>query len=337
LSISSVTSTIDFDVDGRHVGDLRVKWSDNTVPLGYHPVPVVSLRSGHGPVVLLIGGTHGDEFEGPAALMRLVADLKLDDIKGQIIILPALNAPAVTGAHRVSPLDGINLNRAFPGDAKGSITEQIACYVETELLPRADYAIDLHSGGKASFFQPCTLATRTKDKALYASNIALAEAFGLPLVWVLGGFNDDRSLNSAAERARVPMIATELGGGGGVNPEITDDTEAGLYRALMHAGVFAAKTVLAAKTTDNVRLHKVEIKSISHSLYAIGEGVFDRKVAAGERVTAGQVAGWLHYVSEPRRQSEIIEFKHDGYVLAHTERGYVKRGDMLVLLVQDTE
>lgn len=318
------------------MGDLRVKWSDNTVPLGYHPVPVVSIRNGHGPVVLLIGGTHGDEFEGPAALMRLTTDLKPDDIKGQIIILPALNAPAVTGSQRVSPLDGINLNRAFPGDAKGSISEQIACYVETELLRRADYAIDLHSGGKASFFQPCTLATRTKDKTLYASNVALAEAFGLPLLWVLSELNDDRSLNSAAERARVPMIATELGGGGGVNPEITNDTEAGLYRALRHAGV------LAENTTDNVRLHKeeiqkVEIKAINHSLYAEGEGVFDRKVAAGLHVTAGQVAGWLHYVYEPRRQSEIIEFKHDGYVLAHTQRGYVKRGDMLALVVQETE
>lgn len=331
MSISSVTSTIDFDLDGRHVGDLRVKWSDNTVPLGYHPVPVVSIRNGDGPVVLLVGGTHGDEFEGPAALMRLATDLQLDDISGQIIILPALNTPAVTGSHRVSPLDGINLNRAFPGDAKGSISEQIACYVETVLLRRADYAIDLHSGGKASFFQPCTLATRTKDKTLYARNLALAEAFGLPLLWVLGGFNDDRSLNSAAEREGVPMIATELGGGGGVNPEITNDTEAGLYRALRHAGV------LAAMPTNEIQLHRVEIKCISHSLYAPGEGVFDRKIAAGQRVTAGQVAGWLHYVSEPRRQSEVIEFTCDGYVLAHTERGYVKRGDMLALVVQDTE
>lgn len=329
--MSPVTSNIDFDLEGRHVGDLRIKWSDNTVPLGYHPVPVVSIRNGQGPVVLLIGGTHGDEFEGPAALMRLVTDLQHEDIKGQIIIIPALNAPAVTGSQRVSPLDGINLNRAFPGDEKGSISEQIACYVETELLRRADYAIDLHSGGKASFFQPCTLATRTEDKSLYERNLALAEAFGLPLLWVLGGFNDDRSLNSAAEREGVPMIATELGGGGGVNPEITNDTEAGLYRALSHAGV------LAAKTSDVVRLQKVEVKAIDHSLYAEGDGVFDRKVAAGQRVTAGQVAGLLHFVSEPRRRSEIIEFNYDGYVLAHTERGYVKRGDMLVLVVQDTE
>lgn len=328
---SSVTPTIDFNTDGRHVGDLRVTWSDNTVPLGYHPVPVVSIRRGEGPVVVLFGGTHGDEFEGPAALMRLVNDLQLEAINGQIIIVPALNTTAVTNSSRVSPLDGINLNRAFPGNATGSITEQIACCVETQLLAMADAAIDFHSGGKASFFQPCTLATRTEDKNLYERNLELAAAFGLPLLWILSSFNDNRSLNAAAERAGVPMIATELGGGGGVDPEITDLTEAGLYGVLQHMGV------LSSDVPERKPMRKVEIKATEHSLYAQGEGVFDRKVSAGQDVIAGQVAGYLHYVNEPRRPSETIKFAHDGYVLAHTQRGYVTRGDLLALVLQDSD
>ena len=164
MTRSVVTPTIDLSADGRQVGDLRVKWSDNAVPLGYHPVPVISLKRGKGPVVLMFGGTHGDEFEGPAALMRLVADLDVGNITGQIIIVPALNAPALQDASRVSPIDGVNLNRAFPGNPQGGITEQIAYYVETQLLPMADAAIDLHSGGKASVFAPCSLPTRTTDQ-----------------------------------------------------------------------------------------------------------------------------------------------------------------------------
>ena len=138
MSQSQVTSTIDLAAEGRQVGDLRVRWSDNSCPLGYHPVPIVSLKRGSGPVVLMTGGTHGDEFEGPAALIRLIDDLQIDSLAGQVIIIPALNAPALGASARVSPLDGINLNRAFPGDASGSVTEQIACYVETALLPIAD-------------------------------------------------------------------------------------------------------------------------------------------------------------------------------------------------------
>jgi predicted deacylase len=325
---SAITPTIDLGADGKHVGDLRVKWSDNSVPLGFHPVPIVSMKRGEGPVVVMFGGTHGDEFEGPAALMRLVDDISLNDLTGQIIAVPGLNAPAFRASERVSPLDGVNLNRAFPGDPLGGITDQIAFYVETELLPLADAAVDLHSGGKASVFSACTLATRTKDEGLYARNLELAQAFGLPLIWVLGSFNDARSLNSAAERVGVPMIATELGGGGGVDPEITNLTEHGLYNILRHVGV------MAGGTSADVVPRRVEITSGDHSLNAQGEGVFDRVAKAGDIVKAGQVAGRLHYASEPRRASEIVKFSHDGIVLAHTNRGYVKRGDMLMLVVQ---
>ena len=330
MSKSAVTCTIDLSSDGRHIGDLCVKWSDNTVPLGYHPVPILSLRNGDGPVAVLIAGTHGDEFEGPAALMRLTARLDCDKLTGQVILIPGLNAPALKAASRVSPLDGVNLNRGFPGSPSGSISEQIAYYVETELLPRADAVVDLHSGGKASFFAPCSLATRTADKTLFQRNLALAEAFGLPLTWVLGAFNDARSVNSAAERAGVPMIATELGGGGGVTPDIVTQAEDGLMGVLRHAGILHDQPAPTASVK-----RRVEITSGQHSLFAPGEGVFDRIVSAGDEVTAGQLAGHIHYVSEPRRPSEPVTFPHDGFVLAHSNRGWVTRGDMLMLVVQD--
>jgi len=333
MSKSTVTSSINLAALGKHIGDLRIKWSDNSVPLGYHPVPIISIKSGPGPVILMFGGTHGDEFEGPSALMRIVNDLQVEDITGQVIIVPGLNTPAVRVSSRVSPLDGQNLNRAFPGDPTGGVTDQIAHYVETILLPFSDAAVDLHSGGKASFFTPCTLATRTKNIELYTKNIKLAEAFGLPLIWVLGAHNDKRSLNSAAERAGVPMIATELGGGGGVDPGITDATEVGLYRLLRNLKVLNGDQ--PNSRSDKIR--KMEVKSQDHSIFSDGDGIFDRKVNAGVAIQAGQIAGYLHYSTDPKRPSEMVVFPHNGFVLAHTNRGYVNRGDMLMLVVQNAD
>ena len=126
------------------------------------------------------------------------------------------------------------------------------------------------------------------------------------------------------------MIAAELGGGGAVDPGITDAAEAGLYRILRHQGVLPGD----APQRDQTR--RIEIVSIDHSLFAPGEGVFDRRISAGQDVKAGDIAGTLHFVAEPRRASEVIRFNYDGFVLAHTQRGYVTRGDMLMLLVQDT-
>ncbi len=319
---------LDLDLPGRQVGDLWLRHSDNRVPLGYHPIPVISLKGGAGPRVLITGGTHGDEFEGPSAMMRLAGTLDPAALRGQVILIPGLNAPAFDVSARVSPLDGGNLNRAFPGDPDGGPTAMIADYIERVLLPTCDAAIDLHSGGKASFFAPCALATRVADPVLDAANLALARAFGMPLIWELGVHNDSRSVNGAAERAGVPMIATELGGGGGVDPGITDATEAGLLRCLAHLGLVGAAPA-------PVQARHVTIASAQHGVFAPFDGLYDRAVTAGQEVRAGDPAGWLHFPDAPERASQALHFPADGFVLAHTCRGRVRRGDLLALVVQD--
>ena len=327
---SRLRLTIDLDRPGRQVGDLCLKHSDNTVPLGYHPIPVISLRGGAGPRVLITGGVHGDEFEGPSAIMRLAARLDPARLAGQVILIPALNSPALAAASRVSPLDDGNLNRAFPGDPDGGPTAMIADYVERILLPDCAAAIDLHSGGKASVFATCALATRCADPGLDAANLALARAFGAPLVWELGTHNDDRSFNSAAERARVPTIAAELSGGGGVDPHATDLAEAGLLGCLGHLGVIGDAP---APCTPR----RVAIATPSDSVFAPFDGVFDRRVVAGQEVRAGDIAGQMHFVAEPERPSLPVHFPTDGLVLAHTARGLVRRGDLLALVVRDVD
>lgn len=328
---SRITLTTDLSAKGRHFGDAMLRWSDNSNPLGYHPIPVISLKGGDGPVLLLTGATHGDEFEGPAAIMRLVHGLDPTQLRGQIIAIPALNTPALTASSRVTPLDGANLNRAFPGSVDGGPTAMLAHWLEHEILPRCDGAIDLHSGGKASFFQPCSLPTHAADRELAAKNMALAKVFDLPLIWRLGSNNDNRSVNAAAERAGVPMIATELGGGGGVDPAITDAAEQGIRNVLGHLGMLPTK----AKPPQPARI--VEIADPHDSLYAKATGLFDRAITAGDTVTSGHPAGQFHYITEPERPSVQLTLPRTGMILAHTNRGLVTRGEMLALVVRDVK
>lgn len=327
--IGGMSMTTDVSRRGRHFGDAMLRWSDNGNPLGYHPIPVISLKGADGPVLLLTGGTHGDEFEGPSAIMRLVHQLDPEVLRGQIIAIPALNMPAVAVSSRVTPLDGENLNRAFPGEASGGPTAMIAGFLETQILPLCDAAIDLHSGGKASYFQPCSLPTNAANAELAAKNMELARVFGLPLIWRLGAFNDARSVNGAAARAGVPMIATELGGGGGVDPDIADAAEAGILRVMHHLGI------LDGSPTPAISSRLVEIAAPTDSLYAHAEGLFDRAVSAGQEVAKGDMAGSFHYLTEPERPPETLRIPQGGLVLAHTNRGMVKRGELLALIVRD--
>ena len=321
-----IRTNLDFAAEGRQTGDLRLRWSDAAMPLGYWPIPAALMANGEGPTLLLTGGTHGDEFEGPTALMHLVNNFDPARLRGRLIVLPALNAPAVGRSSRVSPLDGGNLNRSFPGDANGGPTAMIAHFVEEVLLPICDAAIDFHSGGKASVYADCALAARSKEPKLHAANLTLAQAFGAPLTWVLGDQNEDRSLNAAAKRKAVPMIATELSGGGGVDRDSVALALEGSLRCMRHLGMIEE----APPSRQESRL--VEIASTEQILHAPFPGLFLPAFDPGNTVQAKERAGTLYPLFEPERPPLELTFPASGVVLARINRGLVERGEMLATI-----
>src|SRR5262245_47395787 len=129
---------IDLDAPGRQMG---------LVSFDSVSTPIISLHSGAGPTIVLTAGVHGDEYEGQVALSELARALGIDEIQGRVIIVPMVNGPACHAGERRTPIDGLNLNRAFPGKVDGSFTAQLAHFTEIELYARADYAADFHGGG----------------------------------------------------------------------------------------------------------------------------------------------------------------------------------------------
>src|SRR3546814_12939789 len=77
-------------------------------------MPITVIRNGDGPTALFTGGNHGDEYEGPIAILDLARSLEPAEIGGRVILLPMMNFPAVRSGRRTSPSDSGNLNRMFP-------------------------------------------------------------------------------------------------------------------------------------------------------------------------------------------------------------------------------
>jgi len=144
-------------------------------------LPVIAIRNGDGPTVLFTGGNHGDEYEGPIALRKLANELKAEDIQGQVIIVPYLNYPAVLAGTRLSPVDGLNMNRSFPGNPEGSMTQEIADFVFRELVMRSDVVLDFHSGGNSMIFEPCTVLHQLEDTEQLKKTLLAAKNFGAPI------------------------------------------------------------------------------------------------------------------------------------------------------------
>src|SRR5258708_735455 len=125
---SRMSSSIPFDLDGKHAGFLSIPHSSHESAYGRIQIPIVCIHNGAGPTALLVAGNHGDEYEGQVALTELAQLLEPHDIKGRVLILPALNAPAAEAARRSSPIDDGNLNRSFPGNPDGGPTDMLAHY-----------------------------------------------------------------------------------------------------------------------------------------------------------------------------------------------------------------
>src|SRR5580765_8480171 len=114
---SPIHSTVDFERPGKQQGHLFIPYSYNLAGWANLMVPITVVHGGAGPTALVLAGNHGDEYPGQVALRKLMRELLAEQVRGRLILLPTLNPPACKAAARLSPLDGKNLNRAFPGRA----------------------------------------------------------------------------------------------------------------------------------------------------------------------------------------------------------------------------
>ena len=169
---------IDFDKPGKQVGFVDFPHSIHDDAWGVLPIPLCVIKNGTGPTIILQGGNHGDEYEGPIILGELVRDLDPARIAGRLIILPAINRPAIEVGNRCSPLDGLNFNRTFPGNPTGSITERLSSYLHDVLFPLADVFVDLHSGGSSLNMMPSAIVEPCEDESLAQQIRKAVLAFG---------------------------------------------------------------------------------------------------------------------------------------------------------------
>ena len=323
---SRISSEIDFDKEGKQTGFLRLPHSVHRSAYGWIPIPVACIRNGEGPTVLVMSGNHGDEYEGKVATAKLLRALDASDVRGRIIFLTSANFPAAMAGMRTSPIDDGNLNRSFPGNPDGTPTEQIAWYIETVLLPKCQYLIDVHSGGSSLMYVPSALCRRFSDPERMARSLALLEAFAAPVSYVATSPpGEDRTSAAAAERQGVVHMGTELGGGGTLSIATLNIAEQGLRRVLKRIGVLSES--VASESAPATRM--LQLAGSDHFVYAPDAGLFEPLVELGDEVTAGQDAGIIHFHDPPWREPSVARFARAGTVICKRMPCRTERGDCL--------
>ncbi|MEP0941680.1 MAG: succinylglutamate desuccinylase/aspartoacylase family protein [Rhizobiaceae bacterium] len=320
---TSITSEVDFEATGKQSGFLRVPHSVHRSAYGWLPIPITCIQTGDGPTLVIMAGNHGDEYEGQIAVSNLARTLVPGDIRGRLILLSMVNAPAAEAGLRTSPVDEGNLNRLFPGKANGTPTEMIAHYVEEVVMPLADYAIDLHSGGNSLFYPPTLLRGQGQSVEETQELIGLQEAFDLPYAWVFtggGGRNSTaRTAMGAANRKGVINVMAELGGGGEVTPDILHHTERGLRRILHSLGMLPDYVPDVARGTREL--------NAQGSVYAYAAGLFEPLKSIGDDVEIDELIGFIHHPDTPQAEPDKITSPYAGIILCKRAMAQVVRGD----------
>lgn len=200
--------------------------------------PLVEVVHGEnpGPIVAILGGVHGDEYEGVLAARTLLAILELELESGSVRISAPAHPAAWRTSTRESSTDGKNLARVFPGCANGSPTEKVAHFLTQNLIRGADLLIDLHSAG-SSFDMPLLCGYHDSNDGIAVRSRLFAEKFSAPFLWRHDGSPLEGRSISAAYNLGVPGIYVESQGGLGVRSKDLDCYIDGVRRILHHLGM----------------------------------------------------------------------------------------------------
>jgi len=331
MANNPIKSDIDLDAEGKQIGYLRLPHSVHRSAYGWLPIPIASIKRGNGPVVIVSAGTHGDEYEGQIIVSRMIREIEADMVSGQLILLPMANAPAAEAGMRTSPLDDGNLNRLYPGDPTGTPTQIIAHYIENVLLARADYMIDLHSGGTSLVYDGANmmgLEPRDAEEEKHVTD--LLKAFGLPRAFLYQP--NSVNVTAAARRQNAICFLTELGGGGGVNPALVKQGMQGVLHLLGFVKLLSGDLV-PSEPPAQARL--MSIDRIKHYIYAMDNGVHEPLVDLGAVVKKGQAAALIHFPDSPKREPETVCFDADGEVICKRAIAMVRRGDCIFQMASE--
>lgn len=336
MTLSSIRPTVDFARTGKQFGHLYVPYSHNLGGWANLMLPIAVVARGKGPTVLVLAGNHGDEYPGQVAIMRLLRELSPEQVHGRIVLIPTLTMPAAKAATRLSPLDGKNFNRCFPGDPGGTVSEIIAHYLTTVLFPLADIVIDIHTGGRSMDFYPCAHMHLVPAGPQREKMLTGTEAWNTDFCFLYADIAGTGLLPVEAETQGKIVLTTEMGGSENVTAQVHRLTQSGLRNVLIHVGALEGKT----QSRADLGLPPTRwVQSLNWDDYRFApeSGVYENIVPIGESVSAGQTVGAIHFLERPEREPATVVANAAGILIATRAPSIVAQGDCVACIAHEVD
>ena len=286
--------------------------------------------AGDGPVLALMAGTHGSEYAPIIAMQRLPEQLSTAEMSGALILVHIANLPSFAARTiYVGPQDLKNLNRAYPGNADGTLTERLADTVTRQILDRSDYFIDIHAGDANEALRPSYSAyyREAGGAQLIAESRRLAVAFGLDTVVEFSGDLTDTAsriyTSAQAVHRGVPSIDIESGGLGSTEERFVLPIVEGSLSVMRELAMIPGEPSTGPEPTFIAERARV---------YSDFDGIWypDAKIEAGDYVTRGTALG--HITDYFGNTVQEVSAPASGVLLILFATPPVNEGDNIVVI-----
>lgn len=241
----------------------------------YMPIKVIHSKV-KGPCLLLFSTLKGIELNGLDIVNRITKMITPENIRGTIIAIPVVNVYGLTHYPAMLPV-GHDMASCFPGDENGTFGERIAHILTTEILTKADYCIELQTGGLNHNILPQVYCSFDSTRGR-----ALAKAFQSPVVTDVD--IQDNKLRQTTEELQIPLLVYQ----GGEAMRFDENA--------IVLGVEGVKNVM--RSID--MLDKAAIKEISPIfsrdeawIVAHKGGILRPEVSLGQTVKKGELLGTI--------------------------------------------
>ncbi len=212
-------------------------------------IPIGTAIGDHdGPGLAVIGGVHGTEYAAQEGTVEFWNEIDATRLRGSVRVVLCADTLALEGhSAYVNPVDGKNLNRVWPGDPNGTITDRIAHAITTQVISHSDAVIDVH-GGEWDEDIGCFIITHAVgDEDLDRRTLEMSMALGFTFVEVTDANGPILGVGTGSGEAMKggrPALTLEAGGVARRERRYIDAHKYALRNALHHMGILEGDPIM---------------------------------------------------------------------------------------------
>lgn len=275
--------------------------------------------------ISIVTGIHGDELEGQYVCFEVARRIEkeMDKLAGIVDIYPAMNPLGIDSITRGIPAFDLDMNRLFPGNIDGNMTEYLAAEIMKD-VSGSDLVIDIHASNIYLREIPQIRINELHEKEL----VPFAREANVDFVWVHGASTVLEStfaysLNSTG----TPCLVVEMGVGMRITEEYGEQLTEGIFNLMKKLGIWrgdaaSSRKPLISKNPDDV----------SYLNASIG-GLFIPKVHHWEKLKEGDLIGQIIDPLSGQILDEVLS-PVDGILFTIREYPIVDEGSLVGRLLR---